>query len=114
MRKNNLRVSNYLGVLATVAAMAVSGTADAAQTPYTTPYLITFSDGRLVIQLVGSGTNYQALTSGSIAPCSNQTMDSLKAWQSLAEAALLSGKRIQIIYGVCGGQNFINTVTLAD
>jgi hypothetical protein len=42
----------------------------------------------------------------------NQSIDTLKSWQSLAQAALLSGKNLTIYYNVCGGQNNVTDVVL--
>jgi hypothetical protein len=39
-------------------------------------------------------------------------VDTLKAWQSEAQAALLSGKSVKIYFNVCGGANYISALDL--
>jgi hypothetical protein len=46
--------------------------------------------------------------------CSNftQTVDTQKIWESLAQAALLNGKSLNIYWTPCGGWNMITAVDL--
>ncbi|HZL20365.1 MAG TPA: hypothetical protein VFG23_21715 [Polyangia bacterium] len=61
-----------------------------------------------------STTVFTAYISNSPSGCSNYavTLDTVKAWQSLATSALLSGKQIKIYYTVCAGANMITTIDL--
>jgi len=67
----------------------------------------------LFVQTSDTGTNYMAKT---VAPSgctdNNQTIDTIKMWQSLAQAALLSGKQIHVYFNVCGGINYITQIDL--
>ena len=51
---------------------------------------------------------------GSVAPpgCAQKNPDTVKAWLSLVQAAVLSGKTINVSYTVCGGVNRIDVITL--
>ena len=40
------------------------------------------------------------------------SVDTLKTWTSLSQAALLSGKTIRIYYDVCSSTNFIRDIVL--
>jgi len=44
----------------------------------------------------------------------NQSLDTLKAWQGLAQSAFLSGKTLEIFYNVCSGNNYISEIWLGD
>ena len=52
------------------------------------------------LQVYCGGSWYFAFGSGA---CPNISIDARKAWQSLAQAALLSGKQIYIEYSTCTG-----------
>jgi hypothetical protein len=59
--------------------------------------------------------NYLATTNA--APCSasySQSLDTIKIWSSMAQAALLSGKNLKIYFTLCGTNNihYIQTLDL--
>lgn len=66
----------------------------------------------LLVQLAG-GTNYYGVLNAK-AGCTayNQNEDTLKAWQSMSQAALLSGKKLNIYFTACGGVNYITVMDL--
>jgi hypothetical protein len=73
--------------------------------------IVEFSPGTLLVQ--SAGVNYYAqLTTGAGCTQYNRTADTLKAWQSLAQAALLSGKTVRIYYATCNNFRFITAFDL--
>jgi hypothetical protein len=73
----------------------------------------------LLVQTV-AGSNYvgRITPKNCVAPatcdCSGyaRNAETLRAWASMAEAALLSGKNLQIYYDVCGPENVITSVLI--
>ena len=66
----------------------------------------------LLIQLPG-GANYYAVTSaGTGCTSSNQTMDTIKAWTSMTQSALLAGKQVRVYFSTCNGTNFVVGIDL--
>lgn len=96
---------------ASLAVCAVAAPADAAE-PMGTVNVVEFSRGTLLVQL-SSGTNYHGVLT-AVAGCTayNQTADTLKVWQSMAQAALLSGKKLNLYFTACGGFNYITVMDL--
>jgi len=60
------------------------------------------------------GVGYQAYTSGAPSGCPTVSADAFKAWLSLAQAALLSGKNLSIRYTDCasGSVHAIDVIDL--
>jgi hypothetical protein len=54
------------------------------------------------LQVLCNGTYYYAYGAGS---CPNIDAESRRMWLSLAEGALLSGRRVNINYSACGSAN---------
>ena len=78
-----------------------------------TAHIVEYQPGVLLIQ-TPDGNNYSAQLTGS-AGCPNQVLDSLKAWQSLAQASLLSGKSLKIYFctdTAAPGAHFITAIDL--
>jgi hypothetical protein len=99
-------------MVALAAAFVLTGTSRSALASNVTcaPNQVEYPQ-RLMIQC--APTNYVgSLTAPSGCSGDNQTIDTLKMWMSLAEAAVLSGKRLTIYYDVCGGQNNVTDVVL--
>jgi hypothetical protein len=100
--------------LALAVGMAVTAiTPPAAAADVTgTVSIVEFSHpGSLLIQ--SAGVNYYAqLSPGAPCAANNKTADTLKAWQSLGQAALLSGKTVRIYYASCNGFRFITALDL--
>jgi len=101
-----------VAVLIGAAAGTVTATAHAAVSPVTTVNIVEFGPGALLVQLTG-GVNYVAqLNTQAGCTANNQTMDTLKGYQSMAQAALLAGKTVKIYFNVCGGSNYISGLDL--
>lgn len=112
-------------ILSAVALLSASGYAEA-MTPES-PIQVEYYPGTLLIQLLQSGTptNYVAKTT-SHTGCGTETalgsgtlpaaaMDTIKIWQSLAQAAQLSGKKLHIYSTRCGTTaNPYNVITVID
>jgi hypothetical protein len=85
----------------------------------TTVGIIEYLPGMLLVQ-DAAGNNFGAYLSsppGTSPPpnyCTgnNQTIDTLKEWLSMAQAALLSGKNVTIYSTVCGGNTFLSGLDL--
>jgi hypothetical protein len=106
--KKIVMVSGFVALATTATATFGSSAAFAGQITCA-PNLIEYYNGTIIIQC--APTNYL----GHISPPSGcpggQFIDTLKAWTSMAQAALLSGKNVQIYYDTCGG---VNTITALD
>ena len=97
----HFRKMGRISALVAVVTMAATGSAWAATC---TPNIVEYSTNNntptpLLIQC--GGTNFF----GPIAPVSNcaaQSIETLKIWTSLAQAALLSGKKLNIYTKTCG------------
>jgi hypothetical protein len=115
--KNMIKIptSKCLALSAALALTAMSSSAFAAATEWVRPQIVGFSNGRLLIQLPSpSAGDFVAWTSATPDTCVSQSLDTLKAWQSLAHSAMLSGKRIKINYSTCQSINFITNVWFGD
>ncbi|HTA18395.1 MAG TPA: hypothetical protein VK989_03835 [Polyangia bacterium] len=62
--------------------------------------------------IVCGGTTFTASNSNAPTGCITQFIDTIKLWSSLAQAALLSGKNIQVTFTSCGGQNSVQKIDL--
>ena len=101
-------VATALGLaLCTVQTSAFANVAGAAS-----PTVVEYQPGVLLVQLPG-GTNYIGVLN-AVAGCTSnsQSIDTLKQWTSLAQAALLSGKSVKVFFNVCGGFNYISTIDI--
>ena len=109
-----------LGLLAGVAVSSVAATADATGSPTTPTTVImveysSYATGTLTVQVAGSVNYFGQVSAQTGCTANNQTVDTLKMWQSLAQAALLSGKTVKIYYNVCGtGSNQFNYIYALD
>jgi hypothetical protein len=65
----------------------------------------------LLVQL-NNGVNYTAFLTSPGCNLPALTIDTVKAWQSLAQSALLAGKKLKVYFNVCGGANVIETIDL--
>jgi len=74
------------------------------------PSTVALGDGNLYI--VAAGTAYEAFTSGQPSGCGAVSSDTLKGWQSLAQTALLSGKKLVFGYNDCGSKHLLETLDL--
>ena len=98
-----------------VAAAAALGVIGVAETAYAT-----HSDGKvtvveyvggtqpfLLVQLGNTYNFYAYLNSPSGCAAHNQAPDTIKAWQSLAQAAVLSGRSVRVHWTLCNGAGYI-------
>ncbi len=102
-----------VGVAASLIIATVSTLAHATDA-FTTVGVVEYAPNSLLVQ-GADGVNYLAkINAPSGCTSNNQTIDTLKAWQSLAQAALLSGKTVRIYYNVCSSnsQNYIAAMDL--
>jgi hypothetical protein len=96
-----------------LAVTALSGSAFATDTPgWFHPQIVRYQEGILVIQFAGIG-DFVARQTGTPSPCANQTLDTLRAFQILAQAAFLSGKNLKVTY-CTSGINYISQLQLGD
>jgi hypothetical protein len=67
---------------------------------------------RLGVQMNGANVNYfaQQVTPGCGLQPTN--IETIKLFQSLATAALLSGKNVVLYYNTCGGSNWLYDIVL--
>jgi hypothetical protein len=107
------KTRNFSCLLAMTSALAITaGSVPAfADSATGTPSVISYTAGILNVPI--AGVNYYGqLTPGGTCGPFGQTVDTLKAWQSLAQSALLSGKTLTITFTNCQGFNFITVLNL--
>jgi hypothetical protein len=121
---NNTRVAPFTGKLrhvrfflsvATVLVGVFVGGARAwaVTSPETTTLgVVEYSSGNLLIQDATGNNFFGQLAAGSGCTANNQTIDTLKSWLSMSQAALLAAKNVRIYFNVCGGINYISTLDL--
>jgi|SRR6187551_1071282 len=99
-------------ILAVAAAFAFTLVASRAHAAFSdnTVSLIEYQPDVLVVQLTG-GANFHAFKTAPTG-CNSRSIDTIKAWQSLAQSALLAGKKVRIYYTVCNSQNMIDIIDL--
>lgn len=104
--------STLLGLASSLTIAASSLPAQAAVSPIQSPVVVEYFANTLLVQLPG-GVNYHGLVT-SPAGCAtpNQSIDTLKAWLSLSQAALLSGKTVKIGFNTCGALKVISAIDL--
>jgi hypothetical protein len=105
-----LSTSKRLAAMTLAALTLVTGTAFASSTGWFHPDYVSYSTGALSISVGPDG--FIAVTSGATAPCVNQTLDTIKVWQATAQAAVVSGKQIQLQYTGCSGGYYITNVAI--
>jgi hypothetical protein len=116
--KGKVRI-NILALTAALAVTLVAARADALDATNKAQVVAYQGAEAMYIQLVG-GINYQAMKTAP-GDCSNysRSVDTLRAWQSLAQSALLAGKSLRIYYDSCdpdgtGAQTPINFIVELD
>jgi hypothetical protein len=105
-----LSTSKRLAALTVAAVTLVSGTALAASTTWFHPDYVGYSSGALSIAVGADG--FIARSTGTPSPCVNQSVDTIKVWQSTAQAALVSGKQLRLQYTACTGGYYITEVAI--
>jgi uncharacterized membrane protein YjfL (UPF0719 family) len=101
-----------LALSASLAIITATTLVQADVTSVTTVNSLEYGWGNLLIQL-STGQNYLGVTS-AVGGCTanNQSVDTLKVWASMAQSALLSGKRLKIYFTTCSNTAYINGVDL--
>lgn len=117
----NIKIGTAQRIALVAAALGALITAPADATTVNTNWrhvnYVDYAENTLTIQLNVSGvaTNYEAHTTGTPNACPNSSLETLKAWMSLAQSAYLAGREVKIFYDTCGTTtNYINKVQLAD
>jgi len=100
-----------VAAVATAVAVTVASTPAFASAATGNPSQVAYPQGQLVIQF--NGINYIGVTAPGCGLSAN-TVDTIKVWQSLATAALLSGKNVIVSFSTCNGNgvNYIWDVLL--
>jgi flagellum-specific peptidoglycan hydrolase FlgJ len=101
--------TRFVATIAAIALTALSTSASATVTDSTVT-IVEYTQGTLLVQ-VATGANFYAQLSAP-APCVSVTIDTIKAWQSLAQAALLSGKGVRIFSQAGTCTTSISTIDL--
>lgn len=111
MIKKTISSVACLGLASALAASTVTTPAAAATTSTLPVQVVQYTQGSLLVQV--NGQYYYGQTSpGTACTAYAKNVDTLKAWQSLATSALLSGKNVVISYTACNGYNFIDYINL--
>ena len=100
MNKNTRTICSLIALAAWL-TVSLAGSSAFAAGPASPKVVEYQSAGILVIQLP-DGTNYLAFAS-ALNGCAAHSADTVKAWQSLAQSALLSGKNLVITSSPCVG-----------
>lgn len=105
------RLASVIAVVTTLALVATSAPAAAASPINGSVSVVEYAPGSLLVQV--AAVNYMAqLNTQAGCTANNQTIDTIKAYQSLAQAALLAGKNVRIYFAVCNSVNYITTFDL--
>jgi hypothetical protein len=109
---NKSKLFIALTLAATLTIVASSKRASASTGFVTGPVsIIEYVQGSLLVQM--TSVNYVAqLATATGCTANNVTIDTIKAFQSLAQSALLSGKTLRIYYTTCNSAQYINTMDL--
>jgi hypothetical protein len=109
--KDQLRAARLLGLAACLATGAATKPAQALETQKLTVAAVEYAPSNLLIQL-SNASNFWAQTTAVPDCVGTNSVDTLKIWHSMGQAALLSGKRLKIYFVTCSGKNYITTVDL--
>jgi hypothetical protein len=108
-------------VFAFVTALAVTAGSSTASADTNVPgsvtgtvTLIDYSSTQFLSLFVGGTQVFGALVAASDCTSNNQAPDTVKAWQSLAQGALLAGKTVKVYFNTCGSspKNYITALDL--
>jgi hypothetical protein len=95
----------FFAAILTFGVITPSAPAHAVSSPVQcSPTEVGYSSAGYAVFVCG-GNNYLVWLSGAPSGCGNATMDIIKLWMSEAQAALLSGKNLNIYFSVCSGSN---------
>jgi hypothetical protein len=107
MTKNLNKPRRLSFLLAAVAALALTVASTKASAAVDgTVTVIEYFPNSLLVQV--ASVNYFAVTA-TVAGCTanNRTLDDIKIFASMSQAALLAGKTVRIYFTTCGGVNYI-------
>jgi hypothetical protein len=71
------------------------------------------SNPRLMIQINGAGTNYFVQQSSPCSGVPSQSIETIKMFLSIAQASLLSGKKVTLYTNSCGSTQYIYDIVMA-
>ena len=110
--KKTKKAARTLALAVGLAVVGISATAYAAHVNDVVR-IVEYMPDVLLIQTDGTVNNYYAMRSaGNSCRDYSRSADTLKAWLSLGQAALLSGKGVRIYYAECGGKRHITAFDL--
>ena len=105
-----------LAFLVAVVAVTIGRDAKASSTPgyvSAVQYFFNNANPYMYIQMNGSATNYIAPTISPGCGLAGVGSDTMRAWVSMAQTALLSGQSTTITYTACSGANYITDILIA-
>jgi hypothetical protein len=107
-----VKTASRVAALASALAITVASVpAWAVSSPeFTTVGVVEYSPGTLLVQDAGGNNFFAQLATQGGCTQFNQTIDTIKIWQSMAQSALLAGKAVRIYFNVCGNVNYIATL----
>ena len=109
---NKAKLSLVVAFSAGLAVVTGSGAAFAIANPLTcAPNIVEVNNTNLLIQCAPTNF-YVALNASGYCSAYLQTMDVIKMWQTLADAALLSGKSLNIYWSQAGSIYCPTTIDL--
>jgi hypothetical protein len=110
VRKTRVRLPVLFAILGAVTVMSLSTRASAAITSpvQCTPTDVAyFNSGTSSYAIfVCGGNNFTAWLTGPAAGCNTSSIDAIKIWQSMSQAALLSGKKLGMAFTTCTNGQF--------
>lgn len=113
LTRTSSKVRLLLAIAVVVVALVRGTNAWAVASPEsTTVGVIEYFSGTLIVQDASGVNFYGQLGTQTGCTANNQTLDTLKIWLSLGQAALLSGKNVKIYFATCGGINYISAFDL--
>lgn len=74
--------------------------------------IVEYSKDTLLIQCVGGVNYYAQIAPGGTCGPQATSMDTIKAWLSMGQTALLAAKPLLLYFNSCDGFNFINVIDL--
>lgn len=107
------KLKPHISILAIVTAVALlmGSTPAFANSTQNTVTVVDFWDGNSgTLQIRVGGVSF--IAQNTAGTCPHETVDNLKTWQSLAQAALLSGKQLVVDFTPVGSTNCLFELSL--
>lgn len=110
--KTTLIARKFSSLVAAALLAAVTVTSGPAHAASVTgvPSQVEWGGDFLLVQYSDVNHRAQVVSPGCGIPANS--MDSLKIWQSMTQAAVLAGKNVDIYYDTCNGQRYIRDIVL--